>query len=149
MEERRKYLRYEVQYPLEAARSEEKGPITMLDVSKGGVSFSASRETKETEDLELQVFLKSRMFRLKATVVHVKHHEENRYDIGARFIEPPGEFEDLLEKEIKDITQVYRDANLYKRKGLTFLNASKEYLRRGKTPEKDESSLKILQDRQR
>lgn len=130
MSERRKHKRYEVQYPLEECNVAENETITMLDVSKGGVSFSADRETQESEEINLQVFLKSRMFRLKAMVVHVKRHDENRYDIGARFIEPPEEFESVLEKEIRDITQVYRDANLYKRRGLSFSHASREYLKR-------------------
>jgi len=132
MRERRKHKRYEVRYPLEASGTAKRGVIAMLDISKGGVAFVAGREIREDEELDLQVFLKRRMFRLKATVVHVTHHDENRYDVGVRFIEPPAEFRSVLEKEIRDITQVYRDANLYKRRGLSFSHASREYLKRDK-----------------
>lgn len=128
MEERRREKRYPVAYPLEIDRKDGSHELALVDVSKGGVAFSVSRELHPNDKVSIKVFLKKRMFNLSAIVVHVKRLREDLYSIGAMFLEVPKSFEEMFDKELKEITQYHRESNLYKRRSLTFESASKEYL---------------------
>ena len=83
----------------------------------------------KNEKISVRIFLKNRMFNLKALVVHAKKLKESLYKIGAKFLNIPEEFHKTLEKEIEEITQFRRECNLYNHKDLSFEKASKEYLK--------------------
>ena len=128
MEERRKWKRYPVAYPVEVADGRHKDVLTLRDLSKGGVAVVTSREASPEEKIGLRIFLKSRMFHLDGTVVHSGKNSEGKYSIGVKFSEPPVDFHEVLDREIEEMTQYHRECNLYDRRGMTFKNASREYL---------------------
>lgn len=128
MEERRKHQRYNATYPIELERDSSSSDIALVDVSSGGVSFSTPCEVSLSETMSIKMFLKNRMFTVSAVVVHVKKVREGFFSIGAMFMNTPEEFDELLDKELSEITQHHRESNLYKRRNITFEKASKEYL---------------------
>ena len=122
MNERRKHKRYAILYPIERENGNAVQPLTLRDVSKGGVAFTVKEELRENERIDLQLFLKNRMFQLGAVVVHVEHLENGSYRIGAQFTDPPKEFFNTLEKETEEVTQFHRECNLYNHKSLQLLH---------------------------
>ena len=102
--------------------------MNMIDLSKSGVAFAHEGDMKKDLGLEISLFLKNRMFRLKAMVVHVRKLKEGAYSIGARFVDPPEEFVPLLEKEIEEIIQHHRERRLYQHDDISLTHASREYL---------------------
>jgi len=128
MEERRKCKRYGIPYPIESVEKSAKGSLDLMDVSKGGVAFTSAEEVRKDEKINICVYLKNKMFRLKAGVVHAKAKKDNKYKIGVKFYDPPEDFIRILEKEIDEIIQLHRENNLYKHKSLSFEKVSSEYL---------------------
>ncbi|MEA3489273.1 MAG: PilZ domain-containing protein [Candidatus Omnitrophota bacterium] len=128
MSERRKWKRYMIAYPIENVEGYTEQSLTLCDVSKGGVAFFTEKKMFKNDKIDLQLFLKSKMFSIKGAVVHVKTVKRGEYVIGVKFIETPENFIKILEKEIEEVMQFFREGNLYDRKGLTFRKASTEYL---------------------
>lgn len=128
MEERRKHQRYNATYPIEFEKNRLSSDIALVDVSSGGVSFSTPCEVSLNETMSIKMFLKNKMFTVSAVAVHVKKVREGLFSIGAMFMNTPEEFDELLDKELSEITQHHRESNLYKRRNITFEKASKEYL---------------------
>jgi len=118
-----------VAYPVERVKEYATEAVTLRDVSKGGVAVVTSNEVRENEAVDIQIFLKSRMFRLDGVVVHAGRSKDNKYTIGIKFDGPPDDFQAALEKEIEEMTQYHRECNLYEHKGMTFKSASAEYLK--------------------
>ena len=129
MDERRKWKRYPVAYPVERVKEYATETLTLRDVSKGGVAVITSDEVRENETVDIQIFLKSRMFRLEGVVVHAGRSKDDKYTLGIRFSEPPDDFQEAFEREIEEMTQFHRECNLYEHKGMTFKSASAEYLK--------------------
>jgi hypothetical protein len=128
MVERRSAKRYSVAYPIETDADGELSGVDMIDVSTNGVAFAARSEIKKDLGFEIKLFLKSRMFKMKAMVVHARQLKEDAYNIGACFIDPPKEFIPLLEKEIQEIIQNQRARRLYEHDDISLIHASREYL---------------------
>lgn len=128
MDEKRKNKRYPVAYPLECDKDGGDLTLTLVDVSRGGVSFNSSGEIAAKEKVNVRLFLKARMFTLSVEIVHAQKVKEDVYSAGARFLDVPDEFHEHLEKEIHEIVQHHRESNLYKRKNVSFQKASQEYL---------------------
>jgi len=135
MKERRKHKRYSIAYPLEWGKKLLESVLDLKDVSKSGVAFTVEDKVNEQENINLRIFLKNRMFIVEAIVVHVKRLKDNLYKIGVEFVDAPGDFHAMLEKEIEEITQVHRECNLYNRKNLSFKTASVEYLKEVSFPD--------------
>ena len=129
MKERRKHRRYTIAYPVETKNGSRLEMLTLVDVSKGGVAFTSSKKPEENERLDLKLFLKNRMFTIKAIVVHAKRLKENIYNIGVQFLHIPKEFHASFDEEVEEITQFHRECNLYNHKSLSFEKASTEYLK--------------------
>jgi c-di-GMP-binding flagellar brake protein YcgR len=130
LKERRKHRRYTIAYPVESKNGSTRlEMLTLVDVSKGGIAFTSAERPKENERVDLQLFLKNRMFKLKAIVVHVRRLKENIYNVGVKFLHIPEEFHTNLDKEIEEITQFHRECNLYNHKNISFEKASTEYLK--------------------
>jgi hypothetical protein len=128
MTERRRWKRYPIAYPIERAEEDANHKLTVRDVSKGGVAFTSTGKMDENDKFNVRIFLKNRMFKLKAIVVHAKELKENLYNVGAKFVNAPQEFHALLEREIEEIKQFHRECNLYNRKNFSLEEASIEYL---------------------
>lgn len=105
MDERRSFTRYNAAYWVETQEKKRRKVICLEDISKGGAAFRAEEGLKKDQGINLRVFLRNRMFDIRAVVVYVKALEENSFSIGTRFIEPPLEFGDLLDKEIEEIIE--------------------------------------------
>lgn len=130
MKERRKHRRYTIAYPVEGRNVNTRlEMLTLVDVSKGGVAFTSPERPEQNERVNLQLFLKNRMFNLKAVVVHVSRLKDNIYNVGVKFLHIPEDFQDSLDKEIEEITQFHRECNLYNHKSISFEKASAEYLK--------------------
>ncbi len=130
MTERRKWKRYPIAYPIECGRGCKDPSITLRDISKGGVAFTSGEGVREDDKLDLRIFLKNRMFILKAIVVYTKKIKEKIYNTGVKFCNAPKEFLAMLEKEIGEITEIHRESNLYEHKDISFKKASDEYLKK-------------------
>ncbi len=129
MTERRKHKRYQISYPVECKNGAGYHTLTLMDVSNGGIALTGPGKMRENQRVNLRIFLKNRMYSVRAVVVHVRHMGENLYNIGAKFFKVPEGFHKTFEKEIEEITQFHRECNLYRHKDLTFKSASKEYLK--------------------
>jgi hypothetical protein len=131
MHERRKWKRYSTAHPIEFHGKYTQGAIALVDVSREGLAFTTPEELKVGDKIELQIFLKKKMFRLEALVLHSKAAKDKRHNIGAKFINTPDDFIKKLEQEIEEIESFHREAILYKDKDLTFKKASLDYLING------------------
>lgn len=128
MEERRKWRRYPIPYPAEKRGEERLTSLTVLNVSKGGVCFTTSENLHKDDTLSVNLFLKNKMFNMKADVVYIAPVAKDTVEVGAKFTDVPEGFVPVLEKEIEEITSLHRESNLYKHKNLSFEKASLEYL---------------------
>jgi hypothetical protein len=75
-----------------------------------------------------RIFLKKKMFLLRAVVVYTNILQSGEYCVGARFLEIPGEFEKHLEDDIDQIIRLRRHRSLHDREELTLKDASRLYL---------------------
>lgn len=128
MDERRKAERYQVAYPIEPEETLGDNHVSLQDVSRGGAAFTANEGVHEDAVFDLKLFLKRRMFKLRAMVVWQKQVKKSLFRIGVKFTDPPEEFASLLQKEIEEIIEYHRESNLYKHENLSFSKASREYL---------------------
>lgn len=126
MVERRKWKRYEIGYPIEG----EKELFNLNDVSRGGIAFTAGGSIYEGDRVDLRIFLKHKMFKIKALIVYAKETDKDVYSIGAKFLNEQEEFHLMLEKEVEEIKELYRESNLYDKKAISFKQASSQYLER-------------------
>ncbi|MGB2630340.1 MAG: PilZ domain-containing protein [Candidatus Omnitrophota bacterium] len=130
MTERRKHKRYPIAYPVEHEEERDKKPLTLVDVSENGVAFTSREEVRVKDLVHINIFLKKRMFTLKAEVVHaLPSKKDNYYNIGARFVNVPEDFRKILNQEVDDITQFCREANIYQNQDLSLRKASEKYLK--------------------
>ena len=129
MEERRTSPRYNAAYSAETVETNARELVCLEDISKGGVSFRTEDRVKEDQGVNLRLFLRNRMFELKAVVVYVKRMSENTRSVGARFLAPPQEFTCLLEKEIEEISERQKEQDPAEGSD-TFRRASLEYQKR-------------------
>lgn len=128
MEERRNYKRYTIAYPVEGTPVEHNREESLLDVSKSGIAFLGSKDVLKDDIIDVRLFLKSKMFRLKAVVVYINPLKNGEIVIGARFLEHSKAFKDAFDREIDEIKTLYRDLNLHKKRTASFKNVSREYL---------------------
>ena len=126
--ERRSAKRYPAVYPLETGTSYTVSRVNMFDISTSGASFASGKDLGKNTAIQIKLFLKNRMFPLKAIVVHSRRLKEDLYSIGVNFIDLPPEFEPALSKEIDEIVQHYRERRLYQHDDISFTHASHEYL---------------------
>ena len=128
MDERREAERYPIVYPVEVVETPGDNHINLQDVSKSGGAFTSHEQVSQQDPIDLQLFLKKKMFKIKAMIVWQKQLKKNLYKIGVKFSSPPEEFQQLLEREVEDIIEYHRESNLYRHENLSFSKASQEYL---------------------
>lgn len=129
MTERRKSKRYPIAYPVECENGQEKKAFAMVNVSENGLSFTTPEAIHEKDVLDLHIFLKKKMFNVKAVVVYAQQQKrKDMYSIGARFMRTPSDFRVILSQEVEDISQLLRESNLYNNKNISFKKASMKYL---------------------
>ena len=129
MTERRKSRRFPIAYPMEFSHKGGKKALFLVDVSENGLAFISPDEVSENQELDLHIFLKKRMFALKGIVVYtVPQKSDGRYNVGVKLLSVPEDFRKVLSREVEDIVQFCREANLYHNKSLSIEQASMEYL---------------------
>ena len=130
MNERRKFKRYPIAYPIEHEEQHDKTLLALVNVSENGLAFTSEDEVHVKENIALNIFLKKRMFTIEAEVVHAHpRKKDNSYSVGARFVKVPEDFHKILIQEVDDITQFCRESNLYQNKNLSLKKASVKYLK--------------------
>ncbi|MDD5633799.1 MAG: PilZ domain-containing protein [Candidatus Omnitrophica bacterium] len=129
MDERRKWKRYPIAYPVEQGDELTDIVFDTVDISQGGVSFCCTQPLKFDEKLSMRIFLKKKMFFIEAVIVYTKKLKDNFYAIGAKFNNCPEDFPVMLQKEIAEITILHKENNLYKNKSTSFRETSEEYLK--------------------
>jgi len=136
MEEKRKHKRYPIAYPLEKADNSTEMSFDLKDISSGGVAFTSSSEIKPSDTVKLRLFLKNKMFQVKAIVVHASRIKDGLYAVGVKFINLTKDFHQTLEREIEEITQIHRENNLYSNNNISYKDASARYLKKLSSPSK-------------
>lgn len=129
MRERRTAKRYSAEYCLETGGPSKNRVFRSKDISKGGVSFQGDDCLNERDGVSIKLFLKSRMIELKAVVVHVKDIAKNVREIGLKFLETPAGFDDVIEKEMREIEELLKKLDIDDREE-NFRRASAEYQKR-------------------
>ena len=129
MKERRAYARYNPAYCAETKNEKARKLVSLEDISQGGAAFRTEELLKKDQWLNLRLFLKNKMFEIKAVVVYVKVVAEDKRTIGARFLDPPRDFPELLEREMEEIAE-YRKELSEKEEPAFFRKASIEYQKR-------------------
>ncbi len=129
MTERRKCKRFPVAYPMEFSHKGGKKALSLVDVSEKGLAFTSSDDLRENEEVDLHIFLKKRMFALKGIVVYtIPQRTNGHYSVGVKLLSVPEDFRKVLSREVEDIMQFCREANLYHNKSLSIEQASMKYL---------------------
>ena len=129
MKERRKHKRYHISYPVESGRGNLNIILDMEDVSKGGIAFTSIQKLSKSDRMVIRIFMKHKMFNLKAEIVYAGSVGEDEHKIGARFLEVPKSFSAELDKEVEEITEVQKEKKLYDHKDVSFEEAAGEYLK--------------------
>jgi hypothetical protein len=129
MRERRKNTRFPIAYPLECSTGGGKKTLSLTNISESGLAFTSPDSFREKEVMDLYLFLKNRMFNLKAAVVYAKQQGKGRSNsVGVRLLNATEDFCKSLAREAEDIKQFCRESNQYRNKNLSFRQASLEYL---------------------
>ena len=117
-------------YCLETDDENAKKVVRLEDISDGGMSFESENVFEKGQGLKIRIFLKNRMFELKAVVVYVRSIAGHMRRIGARFLEIPSEFSIILEKEIQETTELSKKLSSENGGKNMFREASSEYQKR-------------------
>lgn len=128
MKERRQWKRYEVAYPIERD-DEGDNPLAVQDISRGGISFVSCNDIEDNEKVSLQIFLKKKMFNVRALVVYTERNSEQNIVVGAKFLNPSEEFLELLNKEIEAIVTFRRESSRQTHKTISFNEAADKFLK--------------------
>jgi len=128
MKERRQHERYHVSYPAESGSGNLNIILELKDVSEGGAAFTAVQQLSKSDMMAVRIFMKHKMFSLKAEVVYSESAGEEAYNTGARFIAAPKEFSQELEKEMEEISQLQKKTRARAHKNISFEEAAAEYL---------------------
>ncbi len=130
MNERRRWKRYTIAYPIEYKGVYTSQPLTLIDVSREGIAFTTGEKLNKDDKIDVHIYMKKKMFNLQALVVHAMSHKDGYRLIGAKLIDAPDDFVEGLEREIGEIEAFHRQTNLYQNKKLTLKTASMEYLKK-------------------
>ncbi|MDD4957298.1 MAG: PilZ domain-containing protein [Candidatus Omnitrophica bacterium] len=128
MEERRKWKRHKVTYPVEFDDKSSEQYLEIVDLSAGGMAFTFQENLKERKSLPMRIYLKKKMFCVKATPVYSEEVPEKKFVIGAKFEDPTEDFLNVLDLEIREISDFRKEFNLYNGKNISFEQACMEYL---------------------
>ena len=129
MGERRESERFQIAYPLEHGANTGKKELLLVNVSENGLAFISPEIMSEKDELNLYLFLKKKMFHLKAAVVYARQQKKGKsFNIGVKFLGALDEFRKNLTREAEDIKQFCRESNLYRNKNLSIKQASIQYL---------------------
>lgn len=92
-EERRKFVRHPLSYPLKIKvlhRGDEKGGLHVsksVNIAKGGLMFHSRREIPEGSEVEIDLEVENRPFVADGTVVRCEKSEK-KYSIAVKFRSP-------------------------------------------------------------
>jgi c-di-GMP-binding flagellar brake protein YcgR len=134
MEERRRFVRHPICYPLEVTyaskKAAEKG--TTINISQGGLLFLSKRKLKCGKIIVLKLPLQDKLFKVRARIVHVNPDKENPklYNVGVSFYRYSDAFKVKLIEQVYliDDYRILRSIQLGRE--VSFREASEEWIRR-------------------
>lgn len=133
-EERRRFIRHPICYPLEFeyASSKIRERSETINVSKGGLLFTSKHKLRTGRVIILKIPLKDKIFKIKAKVVHVTLDEENPklFDVGVSFYRFADAFKVKLIEQIYLIDEYRSLRAVQLGREVTFRDASEEWIRR-------------------
>ena len=133
MEEKRKYIRHLLVSPLEyqVAEGLEYAASHTVDVSEGGLLFTAKQKVEAGTVINIQIPLYEKTFRIKAKVIHVAQDlETGLFKVGVAFCTYSDAFKVKLIEQIYLIEE-YRDLrSLQLGREISLKEASEEWIKR-------------------
>jgi len=130
MKERRKWKRYPIAYPIEFREGHVTNAPELLDVSSGGIAFTSPEKLDQDDKVELFLFMKKKRVHLQAKVVHAMTRDGERFFIGAKLVDIPDDFINLLHREMDEIKELHRHKKNHTEDTPSFSDASTEYIRK-------------------
>jgi c-di-GMP-binding flagellar brake protein YcgR len=136
-EERRHYIRHPISIPLvykvmkqQIERDRQDGQSETINVSVGGLLFSAEHPVKPDSMIEIKMPFENRIFNLKAKVVRCVNNPETKfYDIAVSFFRLHEAFKAKMIEQIYLISE-YRDLlSLQLGKEIAFEEASRKWIK--------------------
>ena len=132
-EERRRYIRHPVCYPLDFEYASKTSEHTRtVNISKGGLLFVSRHHIKVGKVIILKMPLKEKVFRIRAKVVHAIPDQENPklYDIGVSFYRFADAFKVKLIEQIYLIDEYRSLRSVQLGREMSFMKASDEWIKR-------------------
>jgi len=133
-EERRRFIRHPVCYPLEFEYSHDKVKerTSTVNISKGGLLFVSKHKMLKGKLIILKLPLKDKIFKIKARVEHVTQDEDNSrlFDIGVSFYRFADAFKVKLIEQIYLIDEYRSLRSMQLGREISIRDASEEWIRR-------------------
>jgi hypothetical protein len=134
MKERRHFIRHPICYPLEFEHAPKNisEKTKALNVSEGGLLFLSRYALKRGDSIVLKMPLASKVFRVKARVMHVSKDRDNRslYNIGVSFFSYSDAFKVKLVEQLYLIDEYRILRSLQLGYEITMQKASEEWIKR-------------------
>lgn len=147
IDERRRFIRHQMCFPLnyrvvkessftkdEKARAEAAGKktrSTTIDISIGGILFSARRSVKPGSVILVEMPFQDKIFNLRAMVAHCsKNNETKLYNIGAAFQKLSAAYKVKLVEQLCLISEFRDIRSIELGRQISLENASKEWIKR-------------------
>jgi len=138
LKEKRRFIRHPISFPLsyKLARPPKSGRViegnsTTVNISKGGLLFSAKKPVGETSRIIIKMPFQDKIFTVRAKVVHCRKSRDTKlYNIGVAFDRFSDAFKVKLVEQIYLISE-YRDLrSLQLGKEISLEDASREWIKR-------------------
>lgn len=133
MEEKRKFIRHLLVSPLEyqVAEGLEYEASQTLDVSEGGLLFTARQKVEPGTVINIQIPLYEKTFRIKAKVIHVTQDKESGlFKVGVSFCTYSDAFKVKLIEQIYLIEEYRVLRSLQLGREISLKEASEEWIKR-------------------
>ena len=133
MDDKRRFVRHPVCYPLEFEHAPKK--IREIDqtinISEGGLLFLSTHDVKCGSIIILKLPLQDKLFKVKAKVVHTEPDKENpdMYDIGVSFYRYSDAFKVKLIEQIYLIDEYRAIRSVQLGREVTYKEASNEWVK--------------------
>ena len=147
IDEKRRFIRHRMCFPLnyriveESARTKDertsaeksgkKARSTSINVSMGGILFSARRPVKAGSVILIEMPFQDKIFNLRAMVAHCDKNDETKlYNIGAAFQKLSAAYKVKLVEQLCLISEFRDIRSIELGKQISLEKASKEWIRR-------------------
>ncbi len=133
VKERRHFIRHPICYPLEYEHMPKniKEKTKTLNVSEGGLLFLSKHRLQQGKVIILKLPLQSKIFRIKAKVVHVvKDADSQLYNVGVSFYRFSDAFKVKLIEQIYLIDEYRILRSVQLGRNISLKEASEEWIKR-------------------